>query len=153
MSKEAMPADGGGKHKGAPDGVAAAPGGDGERGVNGRTEGGESGGGAYPNPHTGKTPNSGGFSGGQSGQAYHGGGQGGEQGGDAPNAATGSDSSDGTEEGSSAWTSPTYAPHVVHAEGQTFEIVATNGIAEAVQSGNVAGSAGDETEEDEPARA
>jgi hypothetical protein len=37
-------------HKGAPDGVNDVP---------GRGEGGESGGGAYPNPHTGKAPKDG----------------------------------------------------------------------------------------------
>ncbi len=41
----------------------------------GRGGGGDSGGGAYPNPHSGKTPAKDGFlgSGGQSGKAYHGG--------------------------------------------------------------------------------
>lgn len=43
----------------------------------GRSDGGDSGGGAYPNPHTGKKPKKDGFmsSGGQSGMAYHGTGQ------------------------------------------------------------------------------
>lgn len=47
----------------------------------GRGGAGESGGGAYPNPHSGKKPAKGGFlgSGGQTGMAYHGG--------DNPNAA------------------------------------------------------------------
>ncbi len=40
----------------------------------GRSGGGDSGGGAYPNPHTGKKPRKTGFmaAGGQSEQAYHG---------------------------------------------------------------------------------
>ncbi len=49
--------------------------------INGRSGGGDSGGGAYPNPHTGKKPKEGGFmgSGGQSEMEYHGTGQLGEQ--------------------------------------------------------------------------
>ena len=47
----------------------------------GRAGGGDSGGGAYPNPHTGKKPGKDGFlgSGGQSEMPYHGNGQLGEQ--------------------------------------------------------------------------
>ena len=47
--------------------------------INGRSGGGDSGGGAYPNPHTGKNPQGGGFTGGQSGKEYHGSGRLGEQ--------------------------------------------------------------------------
>lgn len=48
---------------------------------NGRVGGGDSGGGAYPNPHSGKTADNGGFfgHGGQSDMTYHGKGQLGEQ--------------------------------------------------------------------------
>ncbi|HEX8214743.1 MAG TPA: hypothetical protein VF582_04635 [Allosphingosinicella sp.] len=48
---------------------------------NGRSGGGDSGGGAYPNPHSGKKPGKGGFmgSGGQSEMEYHGTGRLGEQ--------------------------------------------------------------------------
>jgi hypothetical protein len=45
--------------------------------MNGREGGGDSGGGAYPNPHTGKEGSNGGFfgHGGQTEMPYHGGGQ------------------------------------------------------------------------------
>ncbi|HEX8654300.1 MAG TPA: hypothetical protein VF693_03645 [Allosphingosinicella sp.] len=55
----------------------------------GRTGGGDSGGGAYPNPHTGKEGDRGGFldHGGQTDMPYHGHGRlGGEETGDNPNA-------------------------------------------------------------------
>ena len=47
----------------------------------GRSGGGDSGGGAYPNPHSGKKPENGGFfgHGGQTDMAYHGPGQLGEE--------------------------------------------------------------------------
>lgn len=47
---------------------------------NGRAGGGDSGGGAYPNPHSGKNADNGGFMGhgGQTGMAYHGSGRLGE---------------------------------------------------------------------------
>jgi hypothetical protein len=66
--QQAMPNDG---RKGAPDGVSTAP--------SGKDAAGESGGGAYPNPQTGKEPEGGGFMGhgGQTKVAYHGTGQGG----------------------------------------------------------------------------
>ncbi len=49
--------------------------------MSGRSGGGDSGGGAYPNPHTGKEPRQGGFMGhdGQTEMPYHGSGQLGEQ--------------------------------------------------------------------------
>jgi hypothetical protein len=76
-TRQDVQADGGGTHKGASDGV-------GEPATHGKGLTGESGGGAYPNPHTGKGhPEDGpdGFlgSGGQSGIAYHGGSQLGEE--------------------------------------------------------------------------
>lgn len=60
-----------------------------KNGFNGRQGGGDSGGGAYPNPHTGKKPRKDGFmgTGGQSGMSYHGEGQlGDEEVGDNDNA-------------------------------------------------------------------
>ena len=63
--------------------------------VNGRDGGGDSGGGAYPNPHRGKAGDKDGFmgDGGQSGKGYHGGGRLGEdEVGDNPNAPAGGDS-------------------------------------------------------------
>ena len=67
--QQAMPGDDG--RKGAPDGVSAKPG--------GKDAAGESGGGGYPNPQTGKKPRGGGFMGhgGQTEIAYSGTGQGG----------------------------------------------------------------------------
>jgi hypothetical protein len=47
--------------------------------INGRSGGGDSGGGAYPNPHTGKGPKEAGFTGGQTGKEYHGSGRLGKQ--------------------------------------------------------------------------
>lgn len=58
----------------------------------GRSGGGESGGGAYPNPHSGRKPAKGGFTGrgGQTGTGYHGSGRLGEDDiGDNPNAPAG----------------------------------------------------------------
>ncbi len=60
--------------------------------INGRSGGGDSGGGAYPNPHTGKEPQNDGFMGhgGQTEMEYHGTGQLGEKElGGNPNAPTG----------------------------------------------------------------
>ena len=70
MSKQPMQADGGGRNKGADDGI-------GDAGTHGKDGAGESDGGAYPNPHTGKKSKGGGFMGhgGQTDMAYHGTGQ------------------------------------------------------------------------------
>jgi hypothetical protein len=78
--KKKMPADGGGIAKGKPDGVSGSPDTGEVGGVHGRSSGGESGGGAYPNPHSGKGPTHSRFSGGQTAKAYYGG--------DNPNATT-----------------------------------------------------------------
>ena len=123
--------------KGAPDGVSDSPRGDDATGVHGRTEGGESGGGAYPNPHTGKTPTGGGFMGhgGQTDMAYHGGGQAGEDGGSAPNGVTGSDTGDQTT--IAADPEADRKPHAIAAEGRTIEVVETSGVAEAEAIGKV----------------
>ena len=68
--KVPMPASGQTSPKLRSDGVSDA-------GTQGRSGGGESGGGAYPNPHAGKEDRgeSGGFDGGQSEQGYYGGGK------------------------------------------------------------------------------
>lgn len=66
--------------------------------LNGRTGGGDSGGGAYPNPHTGQKPDNEGFMGhgGQSDMNYHGTGQlGKEKTGENANAPTRKSSADG----------------------------------------------------------
>lgn len=152
MNDVRTPVSGGGAGKGEADGVSGTPGGGPEGEVHGRTEGGESGGGAYPNPQTGKKPDGGGFMGhgGQSDIDYHGGGQGGEQGGDAPNAVSGSDSSDGTESGATAWAAPEYDAQQVTAGGRTFDVVQTNGVAEAETSGKVGSDAPYEAEQASP---
>lgn len=78
--KKKMPVSGGGASKGMPDGVSGAPE-TGEAGaIHGRRGGGESGGGAYPNPHSGKEGSDAPEHGGQSEIAYYGG--------DNPNATT-----------------------------------------------------------------
>lgn len=102
------PVSGGDDGKGAADGVSGAPGEKGQD-VHGRTEGGESGDSSYPNPQTGRSPTNSGMMGhgGRTEIGY----QAGKQGGDAPNAATHWDSAEGAEEGATAWTVPTYAPH------------------------------------------
>ncbi|MBD8637987.1 hypothetical protein [Sphingomonas sp. CFBP 13733] len=63
--------------KGAPDGVSESPRSDTAGRVHGRSDGGESAGGAYLNPHEGKTDadTSPASQGGQTDIAYHGGGQ------------------------------------------------------------------------------
>lgn len=73
-------AGGGDGLKGAPDGVA-------DSGTHGKSGGGESGGGAYPNPHSGKEGKNSPSHGGQTDITYHGGGEPNGDG-DSPNAAT-----------------------------------------------------------------
>lgn len=150
MSKERMPVSGGGPDQGAPDGVSASPDTGAPENIQGRTPAGESGGGGYPNPQTGKKGDAGGFMGhgGQAEIGYHGGGQLGR--GDAPNAATGSDSSDGAERGSAPWAAPHYQPHEVHAGGRTFGVIETNGVAEAEALGKVGTDASYEREQEQP---
>jgi hypothetical protein len=138
--KVPMPVSGNPESKGAPDGVSGVPGGDSERGVQGRKGGGESEGGAYPNPHTGKTPEGGGFMGhgGQTEMAYHGGGQAGEDAGDnAPNAATGTGNGDGNVDGSTGVATPDPKDRAVSANGRTVSVEETSGIAEAEATGKV----------------
>lgn len=148
MSGTETPISGGGPAQGEPDGVSRAP--DGGNG-GGRDAGGESGGGGYDNPHAGKESTNGGFMGhgGQTEIGYHGGRQAGEQGGDAPT-ATGSDSSGGKEEGKSAWAAPTYEPHAVSVGGRTFDVVETNGVAQAEQLDKVGTDASYEREQESP---
>jgi hypothetical protein len=79
-----------GANKGAPDGVSASPSGSEGANIQGRSAGGESGGGAYPNPKFGKAGTNSGFMGhgGQTDIGYHGGEQAGDNGGSTPNATT-----------------------------------------------------------------
>ncbi|WP_175578848.1 hypothetical protein [Croceibacterium ferulae] len=93
-------ASGGGSDKGKPDGVSASPSNNPDVDVQGRTSGGESDGGAYPNPHTGREPTQGGFMGhgGQTNIGYHGSGQTGSGGPEAPNSTTRGDDEDSDRE-------------------------------------------------------
>lgn len=149
LGKVETPVSGGGPDKGAPDGVSASPDPEGDVDIQGRPAGGESGGGAYPNPHTGKPPSGGGFMGhgGQTEIVYHGGGQIGK-GGDAPNAATGSDSSNGAGRGAAPPKAPTYEARAVG--GGAFAVKQTNGIAQAEATGKVVANTPFEEEPSSP---
>ena len=156
MSETEMPDGGGGPGKGKADGVSGPPDAGPDRApdganVHGRSAAGESGGGAYDNPHTDKQPTSGSFMGhgGQSDIAYHGGGQAGE-GGDAPNAVTGSDSSNGEERGAAGSPAPQYDAHPVEGGGRSFGVVETSGIAQAEATGKVGTDAPDERAQEPP---
>lgn len=151
MSKTETPVSGGGPLKGAPDGVSGPPSDDPAANIQGRTEGGESGGGAYPNPHTGKKPTGGGFfgHGGQTEMAYYGGGQAGE-GGDAPNAAAGSDSSNGTEKEAVGSKALEYDAHPVVTGGRSFDVLETSGVAQAEATGKIGTDAPYEREQESP---
>lgn len=83
-------ASGNGTNKGAPDGVSASPSGAEGANTQGRSAGGESGGGAYPNPKSGKAGTNSGFMGhgGQTDIGCRGGEQAGDNGGTTPNATT-----------------------------------------------------------------
>lgn len=133
-----MPASGNAESKGAPDGVAGSPGGNTDRDIDGRKGGGESDGGAYPNPYTGMTPKGGGFMshGGQTQNAYHGGGQAGDEGGSAPNGVTGS-TGDGDVDGSSGVPAPEPSTRTVAADGGTVTVEETSGTAAAEATGKV----------------
>ncbi len=132
--KVPMPVSGNPESKGAPDGVSGSPGGDAD--VHGRSAGGESGGGAYPNPNKGRTPTSGGFMGhgGQTEMDYHGGGQAGTDGEDAPNAVTGS-SGKGDVDGSSGVPTADNTEHDV--AGGAIKVEETSGVAAAEAGGKV----------------
>lgn len=135
--KVPMPVSGNPDTKGAPDGVGASPANNGGDDVHGRSTGGESGGGAYPNPHAGKVATNTGFMahGGQSEIAYHGGGQAGEDGGSATNGVTGSDGNPGST--IAADPDADRAPHEISANGGSIDVVETSGVAEAEAAGKI----------------
>lgn len=135
--KVPMPVSGNPDTKGAPDGVGASPASNGGDDVHGRSTGGESGGGAYPNPHAGKVATNTGFMahGGQSEIAYHGGGQAGEDGGSAPNGVAGSDGNPGST--IAADPDADRAPHEIAANGGSIDVVETSGVAEAEAAGKI----------------
>ena len=142
--KKKMPADGGGVRKGKPDGVSGTP----EAGtpgqVHGRFSGGESAGGAYPNPHTGKssTDSRSPGHGGQSEIAYYGGSN--------PNATAGGGilSTAKTEPRIAA--TPVRQAHEVTAGKQKFDIVEDSGVAAAEATGKVGTDAPSEGDEENP---
>lgn len=136
-SKVPMPVSGDGNHKGEADGVNDT----------GRGGGGDSAGGSYQNPHTGKdgAGGAGGFfgHGGQTDIAYHGGGQAGAEGSETSNATTegGGDVHGGRGQGPKP--GPTGPDQVLAAEyhreavvgGHRIEIIETSGIAAAEAAG------------------
>lgn len=89
-NKLAVQASGDAINKGAPDGVSASPSESEGANIQGRSAGGESGGGAYPNPKSGKAGTNSGFMGhgGQTDIGYHGGEQAGDNDGTTANATT-----------------------------------------------------------------
>jgi hypothetical protein len=139
--KKKMPADGGGVAKGKPDGVSGSPD-TGDMGrVHGRSPGGESGGGAYPNPHSDKDSPDSTFSGGQGDKAYYGG--------DNPNATT---PGSALEEEPNSQGDPTVRkPHSVKVGGRTIEVIEDSGTAAAEATGKVATDAPYEAEQNSPA--
>lgn len=149
--KVPMPTPGNPETKGKPDGVSGAPGGG---NIHGRSAGGESGGGAYPNPHTGKKPISGSFfsHGGQTEIGYHGGGQAGNDGAQNVNAAARGDE-DLSEQGSTGAKAGPMVPqetgsdrhtHEIAVEGRILKIEEASGVAAAEATGKT-GHAGQRT--------
>jgi hypothetical protein len=147
------PVSGNPASKGAPDGVSGVPGGAEQREIHGRSAGGESGGGAYPNPHTGKTPDGGGFMGhgGQTEIAYHGSGQAGEDGASVANAATGSrEGANATDDAGDAVPTADRRDHAVAGADGAVTATATDGVAEAETSGKIGTDADYEAEQRKP---
>lgn len=147
--EKTMPADGGGVRKGEPDGVSGTPGSGEEGRVHGRVGGGESGGGAYPNPHgpevSGDKPsdNSGllGHAG-QSEKSYYGGSN--------PNATTGGGALDDAQDGGRVDPSPERTSHEVEADGQHIDVIEDSGVAAAEATGKVGTDAPYEREQESP---
>jgi hypothetical protein len=131
------PATGNRADAGKPDGVNTP----------GRGEGGDSGGGSYPNPHSGKDGNSdvGGFlgHGGQTDIGYHGGGQRGTEGSETDNATTRGDGGESASGNAGQKDGPTGPeqdfdpeyPRDATVAGRRVEIVDTSGIAAAEAAG------------------
>jgi hypothetical protein len=140
--KVPMPASGDGKNKGEQDGVNASA---------ARTGGGESGGGGYDNPHTGKDGggDASGFMGhgGQTDIGYYGGGQAGGEGEAVGNSTTRTDSGIADTDGVAS--GPKEGPHTPEPDrvtqqtretqfgGRTVEVFETSGVAAAEAAGNV----------------
>ena len=73
--------------------------------------------------------------------------QAGKQADNVPEATTRAAGSDGQEEGASAWMAPSYELHAVSAAGRTFDVVETNGVAQAEQLGLVGAGASDDAKD------
>ena len=140
--KKKMPADGGGVAKGKPDGVSGSPD-TGEMGrVQGRSAGGESGGGSYPNPYSDKGATSSTFSGGQGEKAYYGG--------DNPNATTPRNAPEEEELSAEDSDSTVRKAHSVQAGGRSIEVSEDSGVAAAEATGKVGTDAPYEAEQESP---
>lgn len=146
--KKKMPVSGGGAAKGKPDGVSGSPDSAEMGRVHGRAPGGESGGGAYPNPHShaGKAhSDSSGreFSGGQAEKAYYGD--------DNPNATTEPRSSHLVEaDADQVSPTPVREAHPIQVGGRTIEVIEDNGVAAAEATGKVATDATYQAEQESP---
>ncbi|WP_375419683.1 hypothetical protein [uncultured Sphingomonas sp.] len=138
--KQPTPVSGGGDRTGKPDGVNES---------DARTAGGESGGGGYDNPHTGKDGNSDANGilghGGQTEIGYHGGGQAGSDG-QATDNATAEGSSDVDKDGESGPKPGPTGPdqdfsaeylREIEVDGRRLEIIDTSGIAAAEAAGTI----------------
>lgn len=146
--KVPMPASGQGSPKIHSDGV-------GDSDTHGRGGGGESGGGSYDNPHTGKEARgeSKGFEGGQSVPGYFGPGQLDGEKADPEQAGAvgqGGENSDGEKAGGAPVSPPEHEVRRVTAAGRTFEVVQASGVAEAEVSGKVGTDAPYEAEQASP---
>ena len=139
--KKEMPANGAGIAKGQPDGVSGSPD-TGELGrSHGRSAGGDSGGGAYPNPHTGNEAGHASFSGGQGEKAYYGGAN--------PNATSGPpDLLEGDEREPESATAS--AAHPVEVGGRTIPVIEESGVATAEATGKIGTDAPYDEEQDSP---
>jgi hypothetical protein len=155
--KVPMPVPGDPATKGQPDGVSDAPG---DGNIHGRSAAGESGGGAYPNPHTGKTPISGGFlsHGGQTEIGYHGGGQAGSDGTGNANAAARGDEDFGAQGRTGPKSGPTgpepASPedrtHKVTVNGRALHVEEASGVVAAEASGMTGRAGQAQTEPEAP---
>jgi len=141
--KVPTPVDGDDNRKGAPDGVSGVPGREKGTGVNGRSASGETGGGAYPNPHDDTSGHSMDH-GGQSEMKYYGGGQAGGGGSAAPNSPAGSNEADADADGKLAPPAVEREPRTIHAGGRSFDVVEDSGVAAAEAAGRVKPAGSDE---------
>lgn len=143
--KKKMPVDGGGVQKGKPDGVSGTPAAGKPGQVHGRFSGGESAGGAYPNPYTDESSitSSAPGHGGQSEIAYYGGSN--------PNATAGGGTLSKAKSGPRIAATPVRQAHEVEAGEQRFDVVEDSGVAAAEATGKVGTDAPCEGEEKNPA--